>query len=278
MQVQLPVLKFLAVDDLIIHERHDDQRTRPLILRIRNSGVFRNPPIVSPLLDGTDRYMVLDGANRVTALKEMDIPHIIAQVVQPDDPGLVLKTWNHVVWGLDPGHFIDRLRKIPDLHLTRSIDNEPAPMLEGDCGLALVKTCKGRTYAACTKAEDLEKRVFLLNSLVDRYREHAHLDRTSVREIQTLVSIYPYLSGLIIFPQFTIQDLLRLASQGQLLPTGITRFSISPRALHLDYPLQALYEDRPLADKNADLNRWIQDRVTHRGIRFYTETTILFDE
>jgi hypothetical protein len=59
-----PTLTFLPFDCLLIHERHDDQRTHPLILRIRSSGVFRNPPVVAPLEDGRGRYMVLAGVTR----------------------------------------------------------------------------------------------------------------------------------------------------------------------------------------------------------------------
>ena len=82
---EFPQLAFLPVHNLLIHERHDNQRTRPLVLRIRASGVWRNPPIVTPLQDGSPRYMVLDGANRITALRQMDFPHALVQIVEPDD-------------------------------------------------------------------------------------------------------------------------------------------------------------------------------------------------
>ena len=102
----LPDLKFIPVDKLVIHERHDNQRTLPLIKRIQASGFWRNPPIVSPLQDETGRFMVLDGANRITALREMQFPDALVQTVQPNDPGLNLQNWNHVVWELDPNRFI----------------------------------------------------------------------------------------------------------------------------------------------------------------------------
>jgi hypothetical protein len=47
----LPHLSFVPVESLLVHERHDDERTLPLIKRIRSSGVFRNPPVVTPLND-----------------------------------------------------------------------------------------------------------------------------------------------------------------------------------------------------------------------------------
>ena len=61
-----PRLEVMPIVSLVIHERHDEQRISPLMARIQESGVLRNPPIVVPLQDGSQHYMVLDGANRIT--------------------------------------------------------------------------------------------------------------------------------------------------------------------------------------------------------------------
>ena len=275
---EFPRLAFLPVPDLLIHERHDDQRTRPLVLRIRASGVWRNPPIVSPLQDGTQRYMVLDGANRVTALQEMGFPHALVQIVEPDDPGLSLQNWNHVVWELNPLRFLNGIRKLGGLHLVRMHDESVQPSLEEPCGLAVVQNNKGRKYLVCSQANGLEGRVEILNALVNSYQGRARLDRTNARDIRPLLEFYPSLSGLVIFPNFQIHDLLRLAGQGYLLPTGITRFTIAPRALHLNYPLEELAADKPIDAKDTALQSWIQERIAHKGLRYYAEPTYLFDE
>ncbi len=276
--LDFPTLTFLPVDQLLIHELHDEQRVRPLLLRVRSSGVFRNPPIVSPLQDGTSRYMVLDGANRVTVLRELGYPHALVQVVAPDDPGLTLQTWNHVVWELNPARFLSGIRNIPGLRLEQVDGPGMEPLLEGDCGLALVQTCKGRTYALCSTHQDLEQRIDLLKAIVASYQSRSRLDRTSAREVGPLVDIYPSLSGLVIFPRFSIWDLLRLVGKGHLLPAGVTRFMIAPRVLHLNYPLEELAADKPIELKNRALQHWIQDRLAHKGVRYYAEPTYLFDE
>lgn len=274
-----PHLEFLPVDALLIHERHDDQRTRPLVLRIRASGAWRNPPIVSPLDDNSGRYMVLDGANRVTALQEMHFPHALVQVVDPDDPGLKLQNWNHVIWELNAARFLHAIWALPGLRLAPlPAGAELRPSLDGDCGLAVVQSARGRKYVVCSEAPDLERRVDLLNAIVDTYKDRARLDRTSVTDVRTLAGIYPALSGLVDFPNFDIHALLRLAGRSYLLPTGITRFTISPRALHLNYPLEALAADQSLEDKNRALQKWIQERLAHKGVRYYAEPTYLFDE
>jgi L-serine kinase (ATP) / ParB family transcriptional regulator, heme-responsive regulator len=278
MLAELPTLTFLSVEALIIHERHDDQRTRPLILRIRNSGVFRNPPIVCPLQDGSGRYMVLDGANRTTALQEMGFQHALVQVVQPDHPGLSLQNWNHVVWELSPDRFLSGIHDLPGIRMTLEHAPNPETDLTGDCGLALVCSCNGHTYSLCTAADDLETRVEQLNLIVDSYKDRARLDRTSSRDVNLLGQIYPQFSGLVIFPNFKIEDVMQLAGEGYMLPSGLTRFTISPRALHLNYPLEELASDAPLEVKNQRLHKWLQERLERKSVRYYAEATFLFDE
>lgn len=273
-----PELTFLPVADLLIHEWHDDQRTLPLMRRIQASGVLRNPPVVAPLEDGSGRYMVLDGANRVTALRQMGYPHALVQVVQPDDPGLNLHCWNHVVWELAPNRFLEALQALDGLELTPGVPVDTTPSLENDCGLALVLLPDGQSYAVCSPEKDLKLRVDRLNALVCSYQQCARLDRTNQRDVRQMAEIYPSLSGLVVFPPFDIHDLLRLVGESYRLPAGITRFMIAPRALHLNYPLEALAADRPLDEKNQALHRWLQDRLAHKGVRYYAEPTYLFDE
>jgi len=278
MNPTMPQLSFVPVKALVIHERHDEQRTLPLVKRIRTSGVFRNPPVVSPLQDGSERYMVLDGANRTTALLQMGYPHALVQVVQPDDPGLGLQNWNHVVWELNPARFLHNLQQVPDLELVPGAGPGEEPDLFGDCGLVQIQVCDGPSFAACTPSRLLVNRVALLNAIVDTYRQVSRLDRTSARDLHSLGDIYPQLCGLVIFPRFRIKDLLYLSGEGCLLPAGITRFTISPRALHVNYPLKELASPDSIEEKNERLVRWIQERLARKGVRYYAEATFLFDE
>jgi hypothetical protein len=273
----LPVLTFLKIDDVIIHEWHDEQRTPPLIDRIRETGLFRNPPIVAPLNDGSGRYMVLDGANRITALRSMGFPDVLVQVVEPDHPGLHLENWNHVLWEMDPQVLLAGIQAIPDVNPV-VLQDQDQPNIMDDCGLALVQIARGEKITLCSGADELFVKVALLNAIVDSYKNSGKLDRTMARDIRDLVDVYPNLSGLIIFPQFKIRDVLHLAGQSCLLPTGITRFTISPRALHINYPLYELAADKPLDEKNESLQRWVQTRINKKGVRYYAEATFLYDE
>jgi len=275
MQTGLPTLRILPLESLILHEEHDDQRALPLVEKLRAQGILRNPPIVTPLTDGTDRYMVLDGANRVTSLREMEFPHIVAQVVRTGDPNISLRTWKHVVWGMRVDVLLASLRLIQgltmneiDTHISTEAP-ERAPVQ--------VRLPDGKVHLAHTPPE-IAAHVRALREIVNVYKDSASLDRTSQTLIDSFKDIYPDLTALMIFPRFEIETVLKLAGRGTLLPPGITRFTVSPRALHLNYPLHELSSGKALDYKEEYLQKWIEERVTNKSVRMYAETTYLFDE
>ncbi|HEY2982108.1 MAG TPA: hypothetical protein VGJ22_13070 [Anaerolineales bacterium] len=271
----LPQLKILPLNRLILHEDHDRQRTLPLLKRLRAQGILRNPPVVMPLADRSQRYMVLDGANRVTALQEMDFPHIVAQVVEAGQTQVGLQTWNHVVWGMSARTLLAHIRKVPGVTLkrvdaARSVPAPTGPMIH-------IRLADGALYLAHLPA-GLIGQVRALHGIVNCYKQRASLDRTSQTLINSFRRIYSDLTALIIFPRFDITTVLRLAGKKSVLPTGITRFTVSPRALHINYPLHELSSGKTLADKEAYLEEWLRDRVKEKGMRYYAEATFLFDE
>jgi hypothetical protein len=271
----LPTFRILPLDSLILHEDHDRQRTLPLVEKLRAQGILRNPPIVMPLQDHSQRYMVLDGANRVTSLQEMEFPHIVAQVVEANDPHVTLQTWNHVVWGMTPQQLLEKIYQVPQVQIQqldtqRSIEPPNCPAMQ-------VRLASGETYLLCLPSALLEE-VAALHGIVNCYKDSASLDRTSQTLIEGFKSIYPDLTALVIFPRFEIKTVLELVSQGSVLPTGITRFTVSPRGLHLNYPLHELSSGKPIEYKEAYLQHWIEERIKKKGIRYYAEATFLFDE
>ncbi|MFN3742110.1 MAG: hypothetical protein ACK4VW_05505 [Anaerolineales bacterium] len=271
----LPTLRILPLDSLILHEDHDLQRTLPLVEKLRSQGILRNPPIVMPLRDGSNRYMVLDGANRVTSLRVMEFPHIVAQVVEPDDPRVTLQTWNHVIWGMKPATLLRLLKQIEGLSLKKiEVQHSFTPP---DCTTLQVRLADGRAYLGCTPA-GLDEEMRVLHAIVNTYKERAFLDRTSQTLVESFRPVYPDLTGLVIFPRFDIQTVLNLAGRGQILPSGITRFTVSPRVLHLNYPLHELSSAKPLEYKQEYLQHWIEERLKNKNVRYYAEATFLFDE
>jgi ParB-like chromosome segregation protein Spo0J len=79
----LPDLRVVSLQSLVLHERMDPRRAPPLVEALRADGVLRNPPIVHPVSQRSERFVVLDGANRTTAFELLGIAHILVQVVMP---------------------------------------------------------------------------------------------------------------------------------------------------------------------------------------------------
>ena len=279
MSINLPTLRILPTSSLIPHEWHDNSRAKPLIERLRANGVLRNPPIVTPFDDGTDRYMVLDGANRSAAFMEMGLPHILVQLAMEDDPGLELQKWNHVLWNWDTEALISSIRKLPEISFEKIDPDVKRPQSEWpEKTLIWMQTPGGDAYIARTEDTRLEARANQLAKIAHLYTDKAHLDRTTAQRISELNGQYDNLTAIVVYPPFKVHQVLELCEAGILLPPGVTRFTMSPRALRVNYSLDELASNKSLADKNAALGRWVNERIARKGMRYYAESTVLFDE
>jgi hypothetical protein len=270
---QFPNLIVIPLDVVHLHENHDPQRTPPLIKRLKNEGVLLNPPIMASFEDCGEGYMVLDGANRVTAFREMGIPHILAQVVNPDAPSLQLQTWNHVIWNIGQEEFLDLVTGIP------GIDAKPymGEILEFNADtLALMQMPNIGIYKLVVS--EPESRIAKLNQIVDAYKPLTRYDRTHIEEIRRIINLYSDLAALLIYPNFTIDEILESCKMKNLLPAGVTRFLISPRALRVKYPMEKLSSSKTLEEKNEELQEFLKQRMESKGVRVYTETSVLYDE
>jgi hypothetical protein len=277
-QVQKPHLAILALDDLLVHEWYDEERTAPLADRILQTGVFRHPPVVIPLGDGSGQYVVLDGANRVAALRSLHCPHLVAQVVHHGDPGLRLRTWNHVLLDAASYDILEALRRIPELDIASSDATVIELPSRREVGVALLQTLDGRVYGLSAPAADLPGRIFALNAIVDSYKSWIRMDRTPYSNLAQLDTYYLNLSALVIFPKFDLKEILSMAAVGCLLPAGITRITVSPRALYINYPLSELASAGSSREKEHILQALIRQRFSQGKIRYIEEEIFLFDE
>jgi hypothetical protein len=277
--IRYPTLAILPVEKLLIHEHHDESRCLPLIQRIEASGIFTNPVIVTPLDDRTGRYLVLDGANRTTAMRLMAYPHVLTQVIHPDELGVSTQTWNHVCWGIEPESFFNGIWAVPGLTLKHSDVDRSFDDLINNRALVTIHLPDGSVYAAHAQTRNAKERNDYLNMIVGSYVERCSMDRTPIRTIAGLEDSYNDLSGLVLMPVMEISSITYLAGEGYMLPAGVTRFSISPRAMRVNYPLDRLADQYlRLQEKNDGLDRWLRDRFEAKGVRYYAESTVLYDE
>lgn len=265
-----PDLRIVSVSDLLLHEDVDLERVARLLDRLSADGILRNPPIVASL-EGSNRYLLLDGANRVSAIQNLDIPHILVQVEPFDNPALEIKHWNHVVRDIEAKGLVEHARSITGLE----ISEEPVPP---DAHLASFVTLDEEVVHLVTSAP-LAERVRHLRSIVDIYHKgSARMDRVNHDDVATLRVQHPHFGALVAFPDFAKQDIRAVAEAGHRLPSGVTRILVPRRVLGFDLQLALLKSSLPLEEKRRWLADEIQHRVSGHRVRYYQEPTFVFDD
>ena len=276
--LDLPDLKVVPVSSLHPHERCDASRAEPLVRRLRADGVLKNPPVVLPLGQRAESFVVLDGANRTEAFRAMGLPHVLVQVVHPGDNSVRLETWNHLLRCIGIEALIEGLVAFPELALVRSERDRATFNLSAGASLAYLSFPGERTFEIVGETEPLRWRVENLHRIVDAYKSLCEVERINAVTATGLQALYPDLAALVVFPRFELEDVVRAVTQGVLLPAGLTRFLVSPRALRVNYPLEGLASSRAVEAKQEELDLWLRTIVATRRVRFYGEATYLFDE
>ena len=275
----LPDLRIVPTDSLIPHEQHDDHRLGPLTSRIREQGVLRNPPVVTPLpIRGTERYVVLDGANRTAAARAAGLPHLAVQCVRYEEPDVRLLTWNHALAGASTSALPDLVGSVDGVACREEEPAHARALVARREILAYVAT-PGGSVLTLRAPGDFAERNRILNSIVERYRSRARVYRVAPDSLDLAVERIPDATALVVFPHYAPAEVLELASSGERLPAGITRHLISWRALRVNLPVAFLADaERSREEKQAWVRSWVRERVEQSQVRFYEESTVLFDE
>ncbi len=271
----IPHLQVVETAKLHPHELHDEQRAQPLVSALRRDRVLKNPPIVMPI-EGRDDYVVLDGANRVAAFRLLESLHCLVQVAKPERESVEVKTWNHVLMGLSAGEAKD-LFQAAGQEIKPASDNG-RPGHSADLTSLEIHFDDGALLSLNHGNDPLEQRIQILNEVVDLYRNKVHFERTSEDKLAGMDQMYDAVAALVVFPEFEPDEVVKAVARKWHFPPGITRFIVSPRALRLNYPMSMLSGSESLKQKQDNLDLWIQSRVRNRRVRYYAESTFLFDE
>ncbi|HKP54852.1 MAG TPA: ParB N-terminal domain-containing protein [Chloroflexia bacterium] len=285
----IPELRLVLTEALILHEHADEKRVARLEARLRADGYLKNPPIVAPI-PGTDQYVVLDGANRTSAVRRTGYPHILVQIVDYKSNQVQLNTWNHLVTGRAPATFLSEIRSVEGLVVEPASSSEARARLKARSIVAYVVTPSpsGEIGSTISSVNGLlsnanhtaHTSTGLLNAMVDTYKSDPSvvIHRVNTDDLDELGDYYDNVSGLVVFPPYTPDDILTLAGAGTKVPTGITRHVISPRALRVNVPIALLSSDESLEAKNAWWHEQTKRKLAANEIRLYQEATYLFDE
>jgi hypothetical protein len=270
MSASLPELRIVPNRDLVPHETCDPARTEKLQRRLAADGVLRNPLIVAPIPE-SQRYVVLDGANRVAALQALGMRDVLVQVT--DYAALELRTWHHLLVGVKEDWPVSAT-ELP-WRGSQPVAGQRA-VAQGEA-IACVLHRNGRAW--CLPRQGcLHDDVELLRRLVSGYPSNVTVHRVESDDLAELADDFPSAEALVLFPRFRPEDILELARQGARLPAGITRHIVPGRVLHANLPLSVLADERPIAEKNAWLRDWLSEKLARGRVRFYPEPTFVLDD
>ena len=265
-------LRIVPTESIKPHENVDPRRVERLAKRLAEDKALSNPPIV---VESGGHYVVLDGATRTTALKALDYPHAIVQLISLDDE-LGLHTWFHGIRRADPADVIALLKTVPEVAVLESAPQSVLEDMLSYNGLCYIHTVEGKVWliTPATGVNNLDA----LNTLTQTYIENYHVERTLNRDIRSLRQEYSDLAAVVIFPEYTVNQVLQIAQAGRVLPAGITRFIIPGRVLRLNAELSILKSDMPLREKEAWLDQLVMEKLANNRVRYYEEPVYLLDE
>jgi L-serine kinase (ATP) / ParB family transcriptional regulator, heme-responsive regulator len=246
-------LRLVELERLILHEAHDEDRLASLRGRIAAEREQRNPVIVS---SQGDCCLVLDGAHRVRAVRELGCRFVLAQFV---DPPQRAESWAHLLAGLE----VDELRGIEGIEVSE---------VPGGVPLAEVEVAGGERASVRSREEGLLAEVRALWALQDLYPEGV-----VVRRVEPDRRAGPAEGGAVIrYRPFTPEELVEIVRSGAVLPAGITRFRVRERVLGVRYPLERM-RDGDATSRNSELRAFVKRLWEENRIRYYEEPVVLFE-
>ncbi len=262
-----PDLRVVEIDEVLPHEKSDIQRSQPLIERLKDAELYKNPPMVAAVAGG--KYVLMDGSNRHISMKSLGFRHILVQVADYESEFVELGVWQHIVSDWDSQQLLYELKQIDQIEMRAGWDAS---------AVAQILLRDGPVYAIHAAADSLPERNRMLRQVVSIYHQNATLYRTPLVDPAQIWSLFPTGFALVMFPLYQPPDIVEAALQRAFLPPGVSRHIIHGRALNLNYPMKFLREESSLQTKNAQLQAWLQRQYAERSVRFYAEATYQFDE
>lgn len=247
-------MQILPISSLSIYEKFDPLRTEILYNKIKKEKIFKDPIVVARL---QGKYIVVDGANRLEAVRQNGYEKILANVVDYSDVKQVVLTNNAHFLNIDQKALCDILEK-NGIKLHRS-DKESAKerLLSGKiCGMI----SHGDIFFELEDFTDLESGIDLLNRLVNSYAGKYDIFRLS-----ELSHDDTNFGTRITFRRFTMEDILQIIKNGSFLNSGITWHQVKNSIIRFNLPLDVLKRK----DSGKVLNELITKKISQKGIRYY---------
>jgi hypothetical protein len=216
--------------------------------------MLKDPPIAA---HHNGCFIILDGATRTQAMKELGAAQIAIQVVHYQEPIVRLDTWTHLLMEVPDQEVCERVQTAANM---RGHPIEPEMLHEGlatgrfsfgfcsDDGTAIGFNC----------SNDHRHRIAQLNRVVEACQGLSNIYRTDINDLSILKARYSNLSVVIFYPIFRPMDIVQCVLNEVEMPAGITRHLIDGRVLELNLPLDMLTAPGSLDDNNRRLRDQVE--------------------
>ncbi|MBI5404532.1 MAG: hypothetical protein HY959_14175 [Ignavibacteriae bacterium] len=268
-------LEILKIKDIKLHETTEYNRLRNVYDRIAGSKHLLNPVIVG-------RYnkdlILIDGANRLSTLKEIGCKLAIAQVIDYRNSKIKLKRWHHLVYGLD----LNQLTAICDnlgLNYNSVAHKVGSKTLKENFNYILASDINKNKSLLIGLPKNFRKMIETLNLFTKSYFNVYSFDRSEEEITISDLRKYTRKEGTLIeFPCFTKKQIVQIADNHDRVPAGITRHILDNRVLHVRYELEKLKDDRNIEKLQTELEKYLISKIDKNKVRQYRESVIVFDE
>lgn len=275
-----PNLRLVPTGSIRFHEQPEPSRTSRLMDRIQREATLRNPPIVAAMNNGD--FLLLDGANRVTAFRDLNYPQIPVQVVDYGHEAIQLKGWHHLVLHGQALDLRGKYAALPGVALKPVAHGDLKTLLEFRRVYSVLVDASAEAWGlfpAAGQPPTIHQRIAVLTRVIGAYEGQTRLERIKLADYSRLPEVIESVEHqLCLFPVLTKEELLQLATEGVLIPTGITRHLIPGRALGINLPLGFLAELPDAASRQRHFEEHLRKLEMEGRIRFYEESVFIMNE
>ncbi|MFD2371607.1 ParB N-terminal domain-containing protein [Brevibacillus sp. GCM10020057] len=249
----LSSLQVVGSDQICLHEDHEPGRLQVTCKAMTDQGVLLHPPLAKRMRDG--RYLILDGAHRSAAMRQIGCRYLPVQVV--DDSRYQLTAWDHLVpigtwlyWLQHDAAFDWQGEPLDIRHLAEMIYPSGKRLF---------------VYPSGSDA-DTAASLSLWHRLVRAYSSKYPVKRVP----QDLPDLPEEGMVRLCYPAFPIEHIEEIVAAGQVMPAGVTRFLINGRLLNLRIPLSLFTSSHfPVQEWENYLRHW------ENSLRLYAEPVYL---
>lgn len=275
--MDLSGLKIVSLKSLIPHEMADFKRIEFLSKRIARDGHVKNP-IIAGKLSEANRFLVLDGSTRASAIKILNFTDALVQVVDFQSPEVKLETWKHLILETTKEEIVYEIKRL-NLNVASAGRDETLVALNDKKIISCFLIGDEDGLIVSNGSSDLETQIRELKKLLSVCYGKSRVYCTDYEECSNLSQRVPNGGAVMHFlPIFSKKEILSMALRGILLPAGVTRFIVPQRILRVDIANEVLVSDVSLEEKNIFLSELIRYRLENKKMRFYQEPVLFLNE